>query len=217
MKKGISLVGLILIIVCVVCCIVFVGSLKKDGTNENVIESENVVSDANDADENVIENSNVSYDVEINSENDLSLFVDALYSENQELYPSLANQIIDLTDAETVNYMTGLENGDDLEYFLVSEPMMSSQAYSLVIAKVKDGANADKIAKEMCDNINTRKWICVEAEKVYATSSGDIAFLVMSSEEMAKPVYNEFKKRVGQTGEEYERTAEEVELPEDMY
>lgn len=215
MKKGISLVGLILIIVCVVVCIICINSKKTEIIDEN---SQNLVENV----ENVVDEENVAGNtetagIEINSENDLSVLVDELYSENADLYPNLASQVIDVTDSETVKYMTGLENGDDLEYLVVSEPMMSSQAYSLVIAKVKKGALADSIAKMMNDNIDTRKWICVEAEKVYATSSGDIAFLVMSSEEMAKPVYEEFKQKAGTIGEEYERTAEEVELPEDMY
>lgn len=211
MKKGISLVGLILIIVAIICCVLFLNSLNEKNVEENIVENEQVIPEENDV-------KNTTEEIEIASENDLSLYVDSLYSGIKgNLYPSLENQVIDVTDSETVNHMTGLKNGDDLEYLVVSEPMMSSQAYSLVIAKVKTGVSADSIAKTMIDNIDTRKWICVEAEKVYATSSGNIVFLVMSSEEMAKPVYEEFKNRAGTIGEEYEKTAEEVELPEEMY
>ena len=69
----------------------------------------------------------------------------------------------------------------------------------------------------MSENIDTRKWICVSAEKLYATSSGDIVFLVMSSEEMAKPVYDAFKAKVGKVGQEYDKAEVVEELPEDMY
>ena len=177
MKKGVSLVGLILVVVCVICVIAFFNK----GTEEVVPEGNEVV-------ENVAETA-----ISVESASDLELLVNELYENNIDLYPSLANQAIDVTDADSVKYMTGLENGDKLQYLVVSEPMMSSQAYSLVIAKVKDGVDADAVAKEMSENIDTRKWICVSAEKLYATSSGDIVFLVMSSEEMAKPVYNSFK------------------------
>ena len=51
--------------------------------------------------------------------------------------------------------------------------MMSSQAYSLVLVKVKDGVDANNIAKTMSEKIDTRKWICVSAEKLYATSSNE--------------------------------------------
>jgi hypothetical protein len=82
---------------------------------------------------------------------------------------------------------------------------MSSQAYSLVIAKVKEGTDADKLAKAMSENIDMRKWICVSAEVLYATSTEDLVFLVMSSEEMAKPVFDAFKNKVGNVGEEYKK------------
>ena len=94
---------------------------------------------------------------------------------------------------------------------------MTSQAYSLVLAKVKAGINANEIAKQMSENVDQRKWICVSAEKVYATSSGDIVFLVMSSEEKAKPIYEKFKTLSGNIGQEYEKSEEEIELPEEMF
>ena len=69
----------------------------------------------------------------------------------------------------------------------------------------------------MLNNINTRKWLCVEAEKVYVTNHSDLICLVMSSEEWAKPVYNAFKEIVqNKVGEELEKTAETVALPEEQ-
>ena len=96
---------------------------------------------------------------------------------------------------------------------------MNAQAYSAVAVKVKDGADIETIKKEMLDNIDTNKWICVSAEKVYATNSGNIIFLVMSDEEWAKPVYENFKKYANnETGKELERTEDfgDVELPPAM-
>ena len=127
------------------------------------------------------------------------------------------SQILDITNNDSVKYITGLENGTNFEYVVVSEPLMSSQAYSLVLAKVKSGINADEIAKQMSENIDTRKWICVEAEKLYATSSGDIVFLVMSNEGIAKPIYERFKSLAGNINQVYEKTAEEIDLPPEMY
>ncbi len=153
----------------------------------------------------------------INSAEDLSALVDSIYAGVTDEMPGVMTQPIDVTDKDSVNYMTGLENGDELEYLVVSEPMMSSQAYSLVIAKVKSGANASKIAETMKTNINTRKWICVTAEKLYATNSGNVVFLVMTRADLAKSVYNSFKTLAGYVGQEFERTEQEAELPADMY
>ena len=146
---------------------------------------------------------------EVNSAEDLVKLVEKIYEGKDE--------ILDLEENVTVQYLTGLENGNDLEYLVVSEPMMSSQAYSFILAKAKNGANANEIAKTMSEKIDPRKWICVSAEKIYATNSGDIICLVMSSEEWAKPVYDTFKKLAGTVGKEYEKTETEAELPPELY
>ena len=148
---------------------------------------------------------------------DLSNLVTKIYDGIDMPLQSLQTQEIDLSDSDFVKTITGLENGYDFEYLVASEPMMSSQAYSLVLAKVKDGVDANELAKKMQESVNTRKWICVSAEKVYATNSGNIVCLVMSSEELAKPVYENFKKLAGENGQEYEKTEQEPELPADMY
>ena len=206
------------LLVCIIVVAIIVLGFFAFNKNQEIVDNENVVNNEEVVqNENENENSAEAIPVEINSVEDLTAFVDEIYAGNENLFPSLMTQVVDLTDADSVAYMTGLENGDDLEYLVVSEPMMSSQAYSLVIAKVKDGADADKLAKTMSDKINMRKWICVSAEVVYATSTDELVFLVMSSEEMAKPVYDAFKTKVGKVRQEYDRVEVIEELPEDMY
>lgn len=142
-----------------------------------------------------------------------------IYSDLGNTLPSLETNEIDINDANLVTTYTGLKSNKDIEAVVVSEPLMNAQAYSAVAVKVKDGADIETIKKEMLDNIDTNKWICVSAEKVYATNSGNIIFLVMSDEEWAKPVYENFKKYANnETGKELERTEDfdDVELPPEM-
>ena len=47
---------------------------------------------------------------------DLSKLVDKLYENEQNLLPSLQTQEVDISDDETVKFITGLDNGKDLEY-----------------------------------------------------------------------------------------------------
>lgn len=162
------------------------------------------------------ENKVVPSNLSLNTAEDITTFIDKLYEGNSDLFGSLMTQAVDPADNDAVASFTGLENANDVQFCVVSEPMMSSQAYSLVLVKVKEGVDTNALAKKMNENVNLRKWICVEAEKVYTTSSGDIICLVMSSEEMAKPVYEKFKTLAGGIGEEYERAAEAVTMPEDM-
>ena len=59
------------------------------------------------------------------------------------------------------------------------------------------------LLKKCLKIVDTRKWICVEAEKLYATSVDNLAVLVMSSDEWATPVYNKLKDVLGAHDEEY--------------
>ena len=127
----------------------------------------------------------------------------------EKIYQDTEMPLQSLQTAEMVSYITGLKSNENVEIAIMSEPMMTSQAYSLVMVKAKENADVEAMKKEMVDNVDTRKWICVTAEKVYATNSGNVIFLVMSSEELAKPVYEAFKKEAnGQIGKELERTEE---------
>ncbi len=153
----------------------------------------------------------------INSAEELEGLINKVYEGQENLIPdSVQTQVIDIKDDVMVKSYTGLDNGNDLEYLVVSEPMISSQAYSFVLLTVKEGVNANKIAETIKDKVDYRKWICVSAEKVYTTSSGNVVCLVMSSEQVAKPIYEKFKTLVETVGQEYEKT-EEIELPPEMY
>lgn len=154
---------------------------------------------------------------EINSSEDLIALVEKIYEgQEDKLFPSIETREVDVSDEMLINAVTGLTNGENLEFAVASEPMITSQAYSLVLVKVKDGVDPNEIAKEMNEKINTRKWICVAAEKAYTTSSGNVVCLVMSSEDIAKPIYEKFKELAGTVGQEYEKSEIEPELPEEM-
>ena len=118
------------------------------------------------------------------------------------------------------NYETGLkirkkifrkeEANDDIESITVSVPVMTSQAYSVAIVKVKDNVDVEKIKQEMLDNIDMRRWICVSAEQLYITNSGNVIFSVMADKDIAKAVYNDFKKYVNNNiGKELEKSNDE--------
>lgn len=127
----------------------------------------------------------------------------------QDVLPALETREVDITDEFAFTSTTGLKSNSNVEAVVVSEPFMSSQAYSAVMVKVSKDANIEEMKKEMYDNIDMRKWICVSAEKLRITNYDNIIFLVMSSEEWGKPVYDEFKQTVGgKIGKELEKTEE---------
>ena len=149
----------------------------------------------------------------INNNDDLVSLINQIYEGVTIEMPKLQTQALDVTDANMVKTFTGLDSTENIENLVVSEPLMSSQAYSLVLVKVKDGANINDMAKAMNENIDVRKWICVSAEKVYTATSGNVICLVMTNADTAKVVYDSFKAIAGGIEKEYERTVEEPVFP----
>ena len=80
------------------------------------------------------------------------------------------------------NYYTGLADGSKVKEAAVSEPMIGSIAFSLVVLRVNNAADAKTVAQEMKDNINTRKWMCVEAGDLQVAGFGDVVMLIMVDE-----------------------------------
>lgn len=133
---------------------------------------------------------------------------------NSNDLPNTETFEVDVTDTNKVTSFTGLKSNENIEWIVAAEPMMSSQAFSAVAIKVKDGASVDTIKQEILDNVNTRKWICVTAEKLYITNNGDVIFFIMADADWAKIVYDNFKEYVNNDiGKELEKTSDEF-LPD---
>ena len=149
-------------------------------------------------------NNQPSSNVKITSSEDMVNLINTVYEGQDNILPtSLMTQTIDVSNMDVLKSYTGLTSNENIDAAVASEPLMSSQAYSFVLVKVKDGADANSVAKEMSENVDTRKWVCVEAEKLYATSVDNLAVLVMASDEWATPVYNKLLEVLGAHGEEY--------------
>ena len=95
--------------------------------------------------------------------------------------------------AEELEYNLGLTELDFVEG-VVSEPMMSSIAHSLVVVRVKEGVDVAQTVADIKAKVNPRKWFCVEAETVLVESKGDIIVLVMSNNDTATKMMENFKK-----------------------
>lgn len=92
---------------------------------------------------------------------------------------ALMTMPVDLADAEGTAWMTGVSDPALLKEAVISESMMGSQAYSMVMVRVNDAAKAEEVAQMMLDNIDPRKWICVAADDIDAAIYGDLVLFVM--------------------------------------
>jgi hypothetical protein len=94
---------------------------------------------------------------------------------------------VDLTDAEATAWLTGVSDPALLTGAVVSESMMGSQAYSLVLVQVADAARVEEVANMMLQNIDPVKWICVQADDIDAGIKGDLVLFVMIDSQFGMP------------------------------
>lgn len=150
---------------------------------------------------------------------DIIKMISIINKDNKNVLPELETMKINVKNIDEVTSYTGLKSNDDIESIVVSVPLVTSQAYSVAVVKVKDTADVEKIKQEMLDNIDMGRWICVSAEQLYITNSGNVIFSVMTDKDIAKAVYDDFKKYVNnEIGKELEKTNDEgsIELPPEM-
>ena len=130
-----------------------------------------------------------------------SEIIDQIYEKKSVDLP-LGTTEVDLSDTEMANVITGISSLDLVESAAYSESMMGSQAYSLVVVKVKNKKNTEAIANEMLNGINQSKWICVTADDLRVAAAGDVAVLIMVDSGFkdtvtAKEIVNAFKSLCG--------------------
>ena len=110
----------------------------------------------------------------------------------EELPMALENQ--ELTE-ENIEYFIGTK---DIKWkeAMVSESLTGSIAHSVVLIRMEDDATSQDIEeakKEIKEKADPRKWICVEAEKVYVESKGNLIILIMSND-LADNLKTNFEK-----------------------
>lgn len=117
---------------------------------------------------------------------ELSDMVDAIYKIQPVELMGMETTGIDLTDETWYGYLAGLtaDNVGKVDAAVISEPMTGSQAYSLVLLRLRDKADAREIADSMEENISMRKWVCVEADKARVVSFDDKLLYVMADSEL---------------------------------
>ena len=92
---------------------------------------------------------------------------------------------IDMEDEFAFNGYTGLESKEHVVEASFCEAAMGSQAFSLVLVKVDDAANAEAIAKGIQEKVNPRKWICVNADDLMVVATGEYVLLAMMDSQYA--------------------------------
>ena len=144
-------------------------------------------------------------------EGTLPEIAEQIYQEAGEMEMSLApTEELNLGDAERLKYVTGLDSAEDIEGAASSDALISAVAYSMVLVRVKDGADVEAVKKEMLEGVDPRKWVCVTAEKTAITSCGNVILLIMAEAGTADKITEAFSKVCeGQNTEPLTRVIEE--------
>ncbi|MBQ4634432.1 MAG: hypothetical protein IJB71_03695 [Bacilli bacterium] len=111
-----------------------------------------------------------------------------VYTDVPEEERPMLGDIDVLKDApDNIEYYIGTT---DIEYeeIYAREPMMGSIAYSVVLVRMKDGADIEAAKTKIAETVNPRKWICVEVAKedVIVKNKGDLIILIMVKDEATR-------------------------------
>lgn len=93
---------------------------------------------------------------------------------------------------DNTQYFLGVEGLEFLEA-IASEPMISAQAYSLCLVRVKEDADIEAMKTSIKENVNPGKWVCVgvDPENVIVDNVGDVIILIMTND-YAKEFHDAF-------------------------
>lgn len=114
-----------------------------------------------------------------NIEGSLPDIMEKLYDGISEDEMPMMTQNIELDEETFKNYAFV-----DVDYkeAIASESMVGSIPHSVVLIRLNNASDADKVVSDIEKNADPRKWICVEAENTYVLSKGDLVVLIMSNE-----------------------------------
>ena len=158
--------------------------------------------------------------ITLNSNSEIKKFINQVYDQiPKDDVMSVESVDIDLNDEYALNSYLGLQDKDKIKYAVASEPLMTSSAYSFVVASLKDGSNAQEVANEILNGVNPRKWICVEAEQTNVIFKDNVVVLVMTDKDLATSITNAVKTKLNVTDAnvlEKENVDGDYELPPEM-
>ncbi len=118
-----------------------------------------------------------------------SIYANETVTDEMAIGPAME---IMLDDIDGLTYNLGVASADAIERAVISEPMMSSIAYSLALVKAKEGADIEALKNEILGGVNYRKWLCVAAEKIAVVNCGDVIMMIMASEEIVDGILAAF-------------------------
>lgn len=121
---------------------------------------------------------------------ELAALVEEIYAACPVELMMMETHAIELSNADGMaGYNTGLNEAGLalLDAAVINQSMTGSQAYSLILARVKDSADAQIAGAALLESAPTDKWICVAPNAVRMARYGDVICCVMTDTSLADP------------------------------
>ena len=133
---------------------------------------------------------NTSKDNEL--EGSLEEIMEKVYSGSKVEFPGMETIEINNDNAE---YFLGV-NDIKFDEAIGSEPMMSSQAHSLVLLRLSEGEDVETVKGKIKDNVDGRKWICVgvDEKNIITDNIGNLVILIM--DDNSKAIQDSFRSLI---------------------
>lgn len=137
----------------------------------------------------VIDNNETSNPETPDVSDDLLDIINNIYENtDKELFPEVMTTNCDTAE---LLYNVGTDNLEGFEEGAVSDPMMSSIAYSLVVLRFDTKENAEKACPIIKENAPINKWVCVSADEVDVRVVKDnYVILIMGGKDTVEAVRN---------------------------
>lgn len=100
-----------------------------------------------------------------------------------------------VSDANEGKYYSGISESASLvedDAVWNENVMMGGEPFSMVIVKLKDAKDGDKVKEEMLGGVNMRKWVCRNAEYLITVNNGNYVLMVMCSKATCEKIADAF-------------------------
>lgn len=120
----------------------------------------------------------VKMGTQVNSASPLIDIAGMLYSSSDVLSTD-GLFVTDITESNISGFIG--EAKVDITEGIACEPMMTARAHSVCLLRLKDGSDVEAAKREIAENANPRKWICVGVaeENVRVDNVGNLVILIM--------------------------------------
>lgn len=100
-----------------------------------------------------------------------------------------------VSDANEGKYYSGISESASLvedDAVWNENAMTGGEPFSMVIVKLKDAKDGDKVKEEMLGGVNMRKWVCRNAEYLITVNNGNYVLMVMCSKATCEKIADAF-------------------------